>query len=801
MPPSAVDRYSELAIFAGYSEIPIDAVELLWSATGGLSRQQAEKMCLALADMSLISDLNLGSGVFRLHDVLCAFLAKRLGESRVRELHGILLEAASRLLGLDSDHERGISANSPRPWWQIQETHGVLTDHIPQHLNAAGFYDELAALLTDLRWAEKRIAERGVVAIGGDLAVLRNPVNNALAHAIQQNAHLLSDVEPPTSLGAIMVSRFEEMAPLRDCVAKFRPYQSRPLLSNHQPLPDLDPALLRTMFGHTRGVSSIAIAADGSWLVSVDYSGVVRIWNPSNAELLGILNTGTDWQTEAVQIAPDGSWMATTEYVDPHTINVRIWDSTTRSLNYSFESLHQSRFSAKPVLSIAPDSSWLAVLAYNPDGEALEIRVLDAHSGESRITIIDRDGWPAILRVSPDGRILAAGDEPVDRNNPRTQVRLWDPSTGELLCVLDGHTGPITSMEFAPDGSWICTCDYDGVLRIWSPSGELLKAIPGTGRAPHVAVAPDGSWLTTSSDFGTGAVEIWDVANGARLHTIYGDTPSSMWVSICPDGTWLATIEGNYDWDDAPSTLKIWDARTYKLRQTMHGTIGCFDSLTIAPDGTWLATSDGVTSSFGKDRLIRIWSVREASARNLDEGTVSVGAAFGDAIDFTQDGDWVAASTLGGGVRILDSSLRERKRLSTDVSTVKDLALSPRGDWLSVCDGEIVQLWDVETGRIRTVLSNRLGAIGECVIAPNGTWLLTKHCFQRDYSSDFIYVEDYPAQVWDTSKRIPPILVAWSQHGRRRGGDCSRRHLAGNNRFWQREGQGHRCETLGCFHW
>ena len=55
----------------------------------------------------------------------------------------------------------------------------------------------------------------------------------------------------------------------------------------------------------------------------------------------------------------------------------------------------------------------------------------------------DAEIWA--LAFSPDGRTLAAacGD---------AKVRLWDPITGQVMLVLEGHSQRVNAVAFSPDG-------------------------------------------------------------------------------------------------------------------------------------------------------------------------------------------------------------------------------------------------------------------------------------------------------------------------------------------------------------
>lgn len=50
-------------------------------------------------------------------------------------------------------------------------------------------------------------------------------------------------------------------------------------------------------------------------------------------------------------------------------------------------------------------------------------------------------------------------------------VRLYHVDTSELLTVMEGHTAPVNSLAFSPDGWLILTAGSDSSLRLWSMAG------------------------------------------------------------------------------------------------------------------------------------------------------------------------------------------------------------------------------------------------------------------------------------------------------------------------------------------
>ncbi|MBA2307119.1 hypothetical protein H0W26_03235, partial [Candidatus Dependentiae bacterium] len=57
-------------------------------------------------------------------------------------------------------------------------------------------------------------------------------------------------------------------------------------------------------------------------------------------------------------------------------------------------------------------------------------------------------------------------------------ARVWDVKTGQQLHILQGHTKPVSSAAFSPDGTTILTGSEDNKARLWDvTTGDLLKVL------------------------------------------------------------------------------------------------------------------------------------------------------------------------------------------------------------------------------------------------------------------------------------------------------------------------------------
>jgi WD40 repeat protein len=105
------------------------------------------------------------------------------------------------------------------------------------------------------------------------------------------------------------------------------------------------------------------------------------------------------------------------------------------------------------------------------------------------------------VQFTRDGLLVNA-----DRRGP---VLVSDPSTGEVVARLIGHTGGTWDLDMSTDGTRMATVGRDGTVRLWDTQTWTQQlALPAHGgSAIAVRFSPDGRQLATLGE--DGLARLW----------------------------------------------------------------------------------------------------------------------------------------------------------------------------------------------------------------------------------------------------------------------------------------------------
>src|SRR5262249_31275613 len=130
-----------------------------------------------------------------------------------------------------------------------------------------------------------------------------------------------------------------------------------------------------------------------------------------------------------------------------------------------------------------------------------EIKIWDLENGAEQATLRGHSGIVSALAFAPDGTLASAGED--------AAVRLWSPTREAAPIILRGHQAAVLALAFSAAGRTLVSRDPDGVVMVWDPArGVARQALPRE-RAGVSALAfdPQGEYLLSGNRYG--AVARW----------------------------------------------------------------------------------------------------------------------------------------------------------------------------------------------------------------------------------------------------------------------------------------------------
>jgi WD40 repeat protein len=94
-------------------------------------------------------------------------------------------------------------------------------------------------------------------------------------------------------------------------------------------------------------------------------------------------------------------------------------------------------------------------------------------------------------------------------------VQVWSASganAGKLRLTYKGHSAPVDSVAWSPDGQLLASASQDGTVQVWNVGTgiRVLPPLKGPGGAiDSVAWSHDGKQVASSGD--NGMAQVWNV--------------------------------------------------------------------------------------------------------------------------------------------------------------------------------------------------------------------------------------------------------------------------------------------------
>lgn len=438
---------------------------------------------------------------------------------------------------------------------------------------------------------------------------------------------------------------------------------------------------LREFVGHTEAVQALALSPDGKFLITGSRDHSVREWEVTSGKQIRSFQ-GHMQEVVAVAVRPDGRQVASGSAEGA----IRLWDLSSADEHKALSDATDSLWA----VAISPDSKKVAAA-----GADKTVRVYDPHTGKLEAELAGHTAPVTSLAFFPDGRLASAGG---DRG-----IKVWDVATKSVVTELKGHESAILALTAGADGKFVVSGAADKTVRGWdAESGK--QAWKWTGRSAVCGVAIRKGNKHVAVGTADGGLVVLDVsaASPRELFSQSAHIAGVAALAYTPDGGRVATVGG----DGAVRVWTVGDTGGLLPLARFEGTPKPGSSTGFSPLSGVAFSPDGrLLASVGADAVIRIWDVQtKAEVRGLRGATDWV-----TAVAFSPDGRMLVCAGVDKAARVFELTPQETAATVGHLLGVDAVAVSPDGKRAATASrDETIRVWEIATGKeLVTLIGNR----------------------------------------------------------------------------------------------
>jgi len=455
-------------------------------------------------------------------------------------------------------------------------------------------------------------------------------------------------------------------------------------------------------------ILAVALTGDASIAVTADDAGTVRIWELPAGRCRRTLETGAT-SINSLALTRDGRTLvvggsfhdrAITRYAEVW----RLHHEAPHTSPWAYTRPRRARDAERAVARLRLSLTAVdALVDAGRTGDAVnrlrELRATPGYERHPEVLAL----WRRVRARTGRGRLRAA----------------WP-------CRVIDAGGRTSALAMSADASVALVARSDRVV-LW----DLERGAPRLQwwRAyATVALTPDGRVALIGGE--RRDAELWELAeNGARcVQQLSVELASLDAAALTHDGALALTAP----WEGPP---RLWDVRAGGTGTCLHVFEGEQRPVALAADGRLVITTADAQAA-------HVWEL--AGPRPRPVGVLDDDRRFIaiDSVAVASDGNWIATSRPGPGLRIWDAATLDQRAAVRDASEA--VALSDDGHVaLTRHADDNVRIWDVRTGLCLHVLGGHAGTVAAVALTPDAG-----HALSSDGSTLRLWELD-----WDLAPR------------------------------------------------
>jgi WD40 repeat protein len=454
---------------------------------------------------------------------------------------------------------------------------------------------------------------------------------------------------------------------------------------------------IRTLEGHTDGVTNVVIMPDGHSVVSGSKDGTIKVWELMSAKCLRTLE-GHLSKVNSVCITADGKHIVS----GSEDKTIRVWEWKSGQCLHVLEG-HTGSITC---VNLTPDNQRIVSLS-----EDQSLRIWDPENGKCLRTIEGHTDGVTCVSLTPDGKNLITGSDHSISAGIDDSLRVWDLEDGRCLQILKGFstTRGISCIFVTPDGqNALIGVKGSSKLQIWDlkcckrlqileiPQAELIS-----GSKDLLCVSSNNQRVVAG--YADSKLRVWDLISGKCLKTLEGHSGPVNGVSLTPDGR-RAVSGGGYD-----RTIRVWDLETGQCSRILEGHTGDIMGVNLTPNGSRV-----VSSSY--DGTLRVWNIESGQCSRKSDYNIH---GILNMIDNVTN---PVLASLDKTLQILDMNSGSCLRNLTGHSErITEVIMTPDGRRaVSASLDNTLRVWDLKSGKCLQKLIGHTDEILRVLLMPDG---------------------------------------------------------------------------------